>query len=58
MKPYVIEGDIESDIDTKELSSLGISTYQINTHGECHLDAPLVEHATGHMEFPSPAYCS
>ena len=37
IKPYVIEGDIESDIDTKDLNSLGIETHQINTHGECHL---------------------
>ena len=39
IKPYVIEGDIESDIDTKALNDLGIETHQINTHGECHLDA-------------------
>ena len=26
----VIEGDIESDIDTKALEAIGISTYQIN----------------------------
>ena len=54
VKPYVIEGDIESDIDTQDLNSLGIETHQINTHGECHLDAPLVEHATEHMSFPEP----
>ncbi len=40
--PYVIEGDIESDIDTKTLNSLGIKTVQINTHGACHLDAPSI----------------
>ncbi len=49
IKPYVIEGDIESDIDTKALSSMGIETHQINTHGACHLDAPLIEHMVGHM---------
>ena len=41
----VIEGDIESDIDTKKLSSLGIQTTQINTGGACHLDSPLIEAA-------------
>ena len=41
--PYVIEGDIESDIDTKALNSLGIQTIQINTGGACHLDSPLIE---------------
>ena len=54
MKPYVIEGDIESDIDTAALNELGIETHQINTHGECHLDAPLVEHATEHISFNEP----
>ncbi|MCL1981976.1 MAG: hydrogenase nickel incorporation protein HypB [Clostridiales bacterium] len=39
----VIEGDIESDIDTQELKSLGIKAYQINTFGACHLDAPMVQ---------------
>lgn len=43
--PYVIEGDIESDIDTETLNNLGIKTVQINTHGACHLDAPSIEHA-------------
>ena len=42
---FVIEGDIESDIDTKKLSKLGISSYQINTGGACHLDTPLIEKA-------------
>jgi len=41
----VIEGDIESDIDTRKLLSLGIQTTQINTGGACHLDAPLVADA-------------
>ncbi len=53
-KPYVIEGDIESDIDTKNLNELGIETHQINTHGACHLDAPLIEHMTGHIAFGEP----
>jgi hydrogenase nickel incorporation protein HypB len=39
---FVVEGDIESDIDTKALQDLGIQTVQINTHGACHLDAPTV----------------
>lgn len=50
-KPYVIEGDIESDIDTKALNELGIESYQINTFGACHLDAPMIEHMTCHIEF-------
>jgi len=40
--PFVIEGDIEADFDTKTLQSLGIKTIQINTGGACHLDSPLI----------------
>ncbi len=40
--PYVIEGDIEADFDTKKLLSLGVKTTQINTGGACHLDSPLI----------------
>lgn len=40
--PYVIEGDIEADFDTKTLLSLGIKTVQINTGGACHLDSPMI----------------
>ncbi len=49
LKPYVIEGDIESDIDTQEFISLGIETLQINTFGACHLDAPMIENAVKRM---------
>jgi hydrogenase nickel incorporation protein HypB len=42
-KCAVIEGDIESDLDTKTLTGLGIQTIQINTGGACHLDATAIE---------------
>ncbi len=48
-KPYVIEGDIESDLDTQDLKNLGIDTHQINTYGACHLDAPMIDHMVDHM---------
>jgi hydrogenase nickel incorporation protein HypB len=51
VKPYVIEGDIESDIDTIALREIGIDTYQINTFGACHLDAPLVHNMVRNMKF-------
>ena len=41
-KTYVIEGDIQSDIDTAKLQALGIESVQINTGGACHLDAVLI----------------
>jgi hydrogenase nickel incorporation protein HypB len=49
MKPYVIEGDIESDLDTVTLRNLGVETIQINTGGACHLDSPLIRKATEDM---------
>ena len=41
----VIEGDIESDLDTQKLKALGIGAVQINTGGACHLDSPIVADA-------------
>jgi len=47
----VIEGDIESDIDTQKLKSLGFLAVQINTGGACHLDAPVVADAFAELSF-------
>jgi hydrogenase nickel incorporation protein HypB len=51
VKTYVIEGDLESDIDARKLKAMGVETYQINTGGACHLDAPTVERALENFEF-------
>lgn len=48
--PYVIEGDIEADFDTKTLQSLGIKAIQINTGGACHLDSPLIGNAVEELK--------
>jgi hydrogenase nickel incorporation protein HypB len=50
IKPYVIEGDIESDIDTQTLRDLGVEAYQINTGGDCHLNAPMMEAILDRMQ--------
>lgn len=47
---FVIEGDLESDIDTEKLRSLGFKSYQINTHGTCHLNAPMIDAITDRIE--------
>ena len=44
-KSFIIEGDIESDIDAKKLAALGIHTTQINTGGACHLETTLIQDA-------------
>lgn len=48
--PYVIEGDIEADFDTKALQALGIKAIQINTGGACHLDSPLIGNAVEELK--------
>ncbi len=47
---FVIEGDIESDIDSMKLKELGISNIQINTGGACHLDTPLIKNAVDEID--------
>lgn len=51
---YVVEGDIESDIDTQTLRNLGVETLQINTHGACHLDSCQIAKALADFEFKGP----
>jgi len=53
-KVYVIEGDIESDIDTVKLKELGIDTIQINTNGACHLDAPTIRNSLPNLAIDKP----
>lgn len=55
-KVYVVEGDIESDIDTQTMLGLGIETVQINTHGACHLDAPMVRKALQNFKPKGPGF--
>jgi hydrogenase nickel incorporation protein HypB len=51
---YVIEGDIESDIDTVKLKKCGIETIQINTFGACHLDAPTIRSSLPDLTIDKP----
>jgi hydrogenase nickel incorporation protein HypB len=45
LRPGVIEGDLASSIDTDTLLARGIPAVQINTGGNCHLDAPMIRTA-------------
>ena len=45
----VIEGDVASDIDTRTLRALGIEAWQIETGGDCHLNAAMIESILGRM---------
>lgn len=44
-RPAVIEGDVASSIDTEKVLAAGIPAVQINTGGNCHLDAPMIRSA-------------
>ena len=46
----VIEGDVASDIDTVALRALGIDAYQIETGGDCHLNAAMIRGILGRMK--------
>jgi hydrogenase nickel incorporation protein HypB len=45
VRPGVIEGDLASSIDTETVAAQGIPAVQINTGGNCHLDAAMVRSA-------------
>lgn len=39
----VIEGDIESQVDSEKIVAEGVGAVQLRTGGACHLDAPMVK---------------
>jgi len=41
----VIEGDVQSSIDAERIAQEGVPVLQINTGGECHLDANMLQRA-------------
>jgi hydrogenase nickel incorporation protein HypB len=45
----VIEGDISSSIDAQAVGQEGVPVVQINTGGECHLDANMVQNALNNL---------
>lgn len=49
VRPGTIEGDLASSIDADKLAERGIPVVQINTGGNCHLDAPMIRSALPHL---------
>ncbi len=49
LKIAVIEGDLETENDTKRIQAQGVPAYQITTGTACHLDAHLVHTALHHL---------
>ncbi|MCD6097381.1 hydrogenase nickel incorporation protein HypB [bacterium] len=52
----VIEGDLEGDIDSHRMESLGVRTVQINTKGACHLNAHLISRAIEKLDLNGTKY--
>lgn len=48
----VIEGDVSSSVDAEVVSKEGVPVVQINTGGECHLDANMMSSALSNMPLP------
>ena len=49
VKIGVIEGDVSSSIDAETIGKEGVPVIQINTGGECHLDASMTYRALGNL---------
>jgi len=49
VKVGVIEGDISSSLDAEAIGKEGVPVVQINTGGECHLDANMTASALGDL---------
>ena len=49
VKIGVIEGDISSSIDAETIGKEGVPVIQINTGGECHLDASMTYRALSNL---------
>lgn len=50
LRPAVIEGDIAGSIDADRVAAAGVPVVQINTGGNCHLDAPMIRAALPHLD--------
>jgi hydrogenase nickel incorporation protein HypB len=41
----VIEGDVASQVDSRKIAAVGVPVVQINTGGQCHLDANMIRNS-------------
>jgi hydrogenase nickel incorporation protein HypB len=48
----VIDGDIATSIDADRAAAAGAEAVQINTGGECHLDAVMLQGALNQLDLP------
>lgn len=50
MRIGVMEADIDSDVDAKTISELGVKAVQLHTGGMCHLDADMTRQGLAGLE--------
>ena len=50
LRMAVIEGDVESTVDSEKIMSEGVTAVQIRTGGTCHLDAAIVTAALDNLQ--------
>ena len=48
----VIEGDVSSSLDAELIGKEGVPVVQINTGGECHLEANMIGNALSNLPLP------
>jgi hydrogenase nickel incorporation protein HypB len=53
IKLAVIEGDVQTDIDTQRIARYNVPAVQIITRGGCHLEANLVQDAIQNIDLTS-----
>ena len=46
----VIEGDVETSADAERIEAAGAQTVQINTRGNCHLEAHMIRDALAYVD--------
>jgi len=49
LRVAVVEGDIASTVDADLVAGKGVPVVQINTGGQCHLDAPMLQRALARL---------
>jgi len=45
----IVEGDVASSVDSEAVSKEGVPVIQINTGGECHLEANMINNALNNL---------
>jgi hydrogenase nickel incorporation protein HypB len=53
IKVAVVEGDVQTDLDSQRVSKFGVPVVQIITNGGCHLEAKLVQDAITNINLGS-----